>query len=53
MWTTLVMPNRTITEVHVMPLGDTRMHTAPICWCKPARNTTRRVWVHNAISVPV
>lgn len=49
-WMTLVMPSRTITEVHVLPLGDTPAHTAPICWCKPERKTTLRIWTHNRAS---
>lgn len=22
-------------DVHVLPVGDTRCHTWPICWCRP------------------
>lgn len=22
-------------EVHVIPLGDSRIHTIPMCWCGP------------------
>lgn len=56
-WLALEMPGRTVCEVHVMPLGDKRMHTAPICWCLPHRGsanidcaeTSERIWTHNAI----
>lgn len=51
MWTALVMPGDTVTEVHVIPLADARPHTVPICWCKPQRSTTQRLWTHNAIRV--
>ena len=50
MWATLTMPGRTVAEVHVIPLGDTPPHTAPICWCRPVRKTTERIWRHNRLT---
>lgn len=55
-WAAVEVPNRTVCTVHVIPLGDSRMHTVPICWCNPHRGTnkdgpptTERIYTHNAI----
>lgn len=38
-------------EVHTAPVCDSRMHTIPMCWCRPVTRANGQV-VHNAESVP-
>lgn len=46
-WAAVKTGNLSATEVHVIPLEVSPMHTVPICWCGPTRRTTERVWTHH------
>jgi hypothetical protein len=42
-------------EVHTTPVCDSRIHTVPMCWCRPVAKSTGRgshTYSHNAVSVP-
>jgi len=48
-WAAVPTNNRSVTEVHVIPLQVSPMHTVPICWCRPIRKTTERIWTHQLV----